>query len=233
MTVLSTARSRARRFTGKRKRVTFKDTPPLPTYLVALVLGPSGCWERSEPGKVPVRTFAAKGKASLLFCGRRIAISGAPAPEDYFGTALTSSASSIRSASPTSRPARWRTRGSHLPRVVLLMDPRRHRSRPKKRVAEVITHELAHQWFGEPRHHAVVGRPVAQRGLRHLDGLQRSSTAEAQWRVWVDFDQGRAARCSSTRCFHPPSESGDEERRSRRRRTSTPSPTRRAGAVLG
>ncbi len=38
------------------------------------------------------------------------------------------------------------------------------------RVASVMTHEIAHQWYGDLGHHGLVGRPVAQRVVRRLHG---------------------------------------------------------------
>jgi puromycin-sensitive aminopeptidase len=68
--VLGNGREVRREARGDRDVVTFSETPPLPTYLVALVAGPmSACAEERVRG-VPVRTWAIPEKADLTAFGQ-------------------------------------------------------------------------------------------------------------------------------------------------------------------
>ena len=77
--------------------------------------------------------------------------------------------------------------------VALLLDPATASLAQKKRVAEVVTHELAHQWFGNL---------VTMKWWDDLWLNEAFATWMAykivdgwrpEWRMWLDFDKGKAA----------------------------------------
>ena len=61
---------------------------------------------------------------------------------------------------------------------LLLVDPEAASQAVRKRVALVIAHELAHQWFGNLVA-MKVGRPVVERRVRDIDGRNSRSGVEA------------------------------------------------------
>ncbi|HEY6101501.1 MAG TPA: M1 family peptidase, partial [Anaeromyxobacter sp.] len=70
---------------GARRRVHFAETPPLPSYLVALVAGRVASHPAMTVRKVPVRTFAQPEKLPLTGFGQDVAVEVLPRLEDYFG----------------------------------------------------------------------------------------------------------------------------------------------------
>ncbi len=68
------------------------------------------------------------------------------------------------------------------------------RSLPARLRRASAAHELAHQWFGDLVTTRVVGRHLAQRGVRDLDGDQDRST---QWKPEWDAPISRVARATS------------------------------------
>ena len=53
---------------------------------------------------------------------------------------------------------------------ILLLDPSISTEQDRQTIFSVAAHEIAHQWFGNLVTMALVGRPLAERGLRLLDG---------------------------------------------------------------
>ena len=59
---------------------------------------------------------------------------------------------------------------------------------------QIGAHEIAHHWFGRSRHSAMVGRHLAQRILRHVDGRQDRKPAATRSNARHDDHQRRAGR---------------------------------------
>jgi puromycin-sensitive aminopeptidase len=89
--------------------------------------------------------------------------------------------------------------------TALLLDPATASLPVRKRIAEVVTHELAHQWFGNW---------VTMRWWDDLWLNESFATWMAykivagwrpEWRIWLDFDQGKAAALGldALRSTHP------------------------------
>jgi puromycin-sensitive aminopeptidase len=178
---------------GALRRVRFGETPPLPTYLVALALGPiAGCAPRIVRG-VPVRTWAVAEKLGLTAFGQEAAVEALPRLEDYFGLPYAFGKLD-QVALPEFEAGAMENAGLVTFReVALLLDPATASLAQRKRVAEVVTHELAHQWFGNL---------VTMRWWDDLWLNEAFATWMAyvivdawrpEWRMWLDFDKGKAA----------------------------------------
>ena len=158
-----------------------------------------------------------------------------PAPRRSRGSRTTSASptrtrSSTWSPCRTSRPARWRTPApSSSARRCCSLDPgdrdaRRAQARRRGDRARARAHVVR-----RPRHHGVVGRPLAERGVRHLDGLPRRRRLEARVAHVARLRARPRRRARARRARqHAPDLRAGAQRRARRPRTSTSSPTRRA-----
>ncbi|KAF1998041.1 hypothetical protein P154DRAFT_536680 [Amniculicola lignicola CBS 123094] len=133
---------------GKRKAVTFSKTPLMSTYLLAFIIGELNYIE-SNSFRVPVRVYAPKdrdiehGRFSLELAARTLEFyektfdSPFPLPKMDMIAIPDFSAGAMEN---------W---GLVTYRVVdLLIDEKTSGAAVKQRVAEVVQHELAHQWFG-------------------------------------------------------------------------------------
>lgn len=133
---------------GKRKAVTFNKTPLMSTYLLAFIVGELKVHEDNS-FRIPVRVFctpdkdinhgkfsAKLGAQTLEFYEKQFA-SGFPLPKMDMVAIPDFSAGAMEN---------W---GLVTYRVVdLLLDENNVSASTKQRVAEVVQHELAHQWFG-------------------------------------------------------------------------------------
>lgn len=126
----------------------FKTTPPLSSYLVALACGKVVAEKAETVRGVPVRTFCSPEKAHLARFGQEVALAVLPRLEDYFG--LPYAFGKVDQIGvPEFEAGAMENAGLITYReVALLLDPKTAALPTKKRVAEIITHELAHQWFG-------------------------------------------------------------------------------------
>ena len=202
---LANGRERRREGLGGREVVTFEETPPIPSYLVALVVGPLASSPEARAGPGPVRTWSVPEKVGLTGFAQEVALSVLPRLEDYFG--LPYGFGKLDQVGvPDFEFGAMENAGLVVYReAALLLDIATAAVAVQKRVAEVITHELAHQWFGNW---------VTMRWWDDLWLNESFATWMAykvvdawrpRWRIWLDFDQGKGAalQLDSLRSTHP------------------------------
>ena len=131
-----------------KKAVTFQKTPPMSTYLVAFIVGDLNYIETKE-FRIPIRVYATPdkdiehGRFSLDLAAKTLAFY-----EDQFDSSFPLPKMDMVAVPDFSAGAmeNW---GLVTYRVVdLLFDEKTSGASTKQRVAEVVQHELAHQWFG-------------------------------------------------------------------------------------
>jgi puromycin-sensitive aminopeptidase len=190
---------------GSRRLVRFAQTPPLPTYLVALVIGPLEAHPPIAVRGVPVRTFAQPQKLALTGFAQDVAGEMLPRLEDYFGVPYAFKKLD-QVALPEFEAGAMENAGLITYReVALLLDPTTASLAQKKRVAEVVTHELAHQWFGNWVTMSWWDDLWLNESFATWMAYKMVDQWKPGWRVWLDFDQGKAAamHLDALRSTHP------------------------------
>lgn len=131
-----------------KKAVKFNTSPLMSTYLVAFVVGKLNCIETNN-FRVPVRVYAPPGqniehgRFSVELAARTLAFY-----EKEFGIDFPLPKMD-QVAIPDFAQGAMENWGLVTYRVVdLLLDEKNSGAATKERVAEVVQHELAHQWFG-------------------------------------------------------------------------------------
>jgi cytosol alanyl aminopeptidase len=138
------------------KRVHFKQTKPLPTYLVALAVGPLDVVETSALPETPARTHAVplrgvatKGKGPLLAHALTTLAPTLAACENYFQIPYPYDKLDVV-AVPDFAPGAMENAGLITFRdSLLLLDKRSADEQQRRAHASVLAHEVAHQWFGD------------------------------------------------------------------------------------
>jgi alanyl aminopeptidase len=136
--------------------VRYAPTPPLPTYLLALAVGPLDVVEhaaipatplRDRP--IPLRGLAARGKGDELAYALQNTAKILVALEEYFGVAYPYDKLDI-AAVPDFAAGAMENPGLITFRETLLLlgDGSSAPEGQKRAYAYVMAHELAHQWFG-------------------------------------------------------------------------------------
>ncbi|MEO8705862.1 MAG: M1 family metallopeptidase, partial [Kofleriaceae bacterium] len=132
------------------KRVELAESKPLPSYLVAYVVGPFEVVDGGLAGrsKTPVRFIIPKGRSGELGYAKQITPRVVAALEDYFDMGYPYGKLDVAVV-----PRFWGT--MEHPGIVAMGQPltlirpdQETRSR-KERYANILAHELAHYWFGD------------------------------------------------------------------------------------
>jgi len=133
---------------GDMRTVTFRKSPPLPSYLLALSTGPLDTVP--IPGlSVPGRVVTTKGKAGLTALAVELAPTLLRGMEEYFGAAYPYEKLDLIGV-PEFWPGAMENPGLiTFAEGVLLVDPAQAGVGDKRRLATTMSHEFAHMWFGD------------------------------------------------------------------------------------
>ncbi|HKA91137.1 MAG TPA: M1 family metallopeptidase [Haliangiales bacterium] len=132
------------------RATTFADTPPLPSYLVAFVVGPFEIVDAGTAGNhgTPLRFIVPRGRAAELGWARQSTPRLVGHLEDYMGMPYPYGKLDVAVV-----PRYWGTM-EHPGIVALgqplsLIKPGEETLQRKQRYATIAVHELAHYWFGD------------------------------------------------------------------------------------
>ncbi len=149
VTALSNTRPKSSKISGSHRVTTFETTPKMSTYLLAFVVGDLVKYESKTKTGVDVTLYACSGQnPDHLAFAADITVKALEFFEDYFGVAYPMTKSD-QVALPEFESAAMENWGLITYREsCLLVDPKSSSIETKQTVAEVICHELSHQWFG-------------------------------------------------------------------------------------
>ncbi|MBN1204373.1 MAG: M1 family metallopeptidase [Myxococcaceae bacterium] len=178
---------------GNLRTVKFQEMDLLSTYLIALVVGPLVGTPEQQVNGVPVRTWALPEKAHLTRFGQDAALAALPRLQEYFG--LPYAYGKVDQVGiPDFEAGAMENAGLITYReVALLLDPATAPLSVQKRVAEVVTHELAHQWFGNWVTMVWWDDLWLNEAFATWMAYKIVDSWRPDWRVWLDFDAGKAA----------------------------------------
>ncbi len=133
---------------GGRKRISYAPTPKMSTYLLAFVIGTFEAVEQTTPEGVTVRVYARPGMQDQLefaldIGGRMLSYYG-----EYFDIPYPLGKLDMIALPDFGAGAMENWGLVTYRETALLLDPTQTALAHKLRVAEVVAHELAHQWFG-------------------------------------------------------------------------------------
>jgi alanyl aminopeptidase len=134
------------------KKVVFAPTRPLPSYLVAIAVGPFDFVDAGRAGKnrIPVRIVTPKGKAAQAKYAAEVTATIVDRLESYFGVPFPfekcdNVAIPLTFGFGAMENAAMVTYAQNL----ILSDPAIDTEQRQRTYAGVAAHELAHQWFGD------------------------------------------------------------------------------------
>jgi aminopeptidase N len=128
--------------------VHFAKTPKMSTYLVAIVVGEFENVQGSADG-IPIRVWTTPGKKALASFALADAEQCMKFYNNYFGIKYPYGKLDLIGLPDFAAGAMENTAAITFREVVLLLNEKTATEGTKKEVAEVIDHEMAHQWFGD------------------------------------------------------------------------------------
>jgi puromycin-sensitive aminopeptidase len=134
---------------GGARRVRFADTIPMSSYLVAFVVGPLVATDPVDVGGVEVRVVHIPGKEALTGFALEVAAHALEFFTEWFGIEYPGQKLDLLAIPDFAFGAMENLGCVTFREAVLLVDPARASRLELERVADVISHEIAHMWFGD------------------------------------------------------------------------------------
>jgi puromycin-sensitive aminopeptidase len=173
--------------------IEFAETRLLSSYLIALVVGKLASSAVTTVRNVPIRTWAVPSKIHLAGFGQECAAAVLPLLEDYFAVPYPFGKLD-QIGIPDFEAGAMENAGAITYREVLLLsDPKTGSLALKKRVAEVITHELSHQWFGNLVTMVWWDDLWLNEAFATWMAYKIVDQWRPEWRVFVEFEGGKAS----------------------------------------
>jgi len=189
---------------GKR-RIRFAPTPVLSSYLIALALGDLVSSEPRTASNIPIRTWAVPAKRALTTFAQEAAAAVLPKLEAYFGLPYPFGKLDQLGIPDFEAGAMENAGCITFREVALLLDPATAPLAVQKRVAEVITHELAHQWFGNLVTMVWWDDLWLNEAFATWMAFKIVADWRPEWRIWMDFEvaKGSALVLDAMQSAHP------------------------------
>src|SRR5688572_7423016 len=127
--------------------VTFATTPKMSTYLVAMIVGDFVCRSAIADG-IPIRACSTPDKVGLTQFALEATAQQLSFYNNYFGIRYPFGKLDIIAVPDFAAGAMENAGAITFRERLLLVDPERASLGVRKSVASIISHEIAHQWFG-------------------------------------------------------------------------------------
>ena len=146
-TAISNMPIKTKKKTGNKTTYNFQKTPLVSTYLIYLGVGEFE-YLTGKAGKIQIRVVTTKGNTSRgkfsLELGKKLLTSY----EKYFGIKFPLPKLDLIAVPDFAAGAMENWGAITFRETILLYDPKTSSTRTKQFIAEVISHEIAHMWFG-------------------------------------------------------------------------------------
>src|SRR5262245_51104174 len=133
---------------GAMRKVEFATTKPLPSYLIAIAVGPFDTVPIQGMG-VPGRVVTVKGASGMAAEAAKVTPAIVKSLEKYFGRPYPYEKLDLIAAPEFLYGAMENAGAIVFADRRLLLDPRSVDPDQRRRTVSVIAHEIAHQWFGD------------------------------------------------------------------------------------
>ena len=176
-----------------KKEVVFADTIKMSTYLVAFIVGE---FEASEPvyiGDTPLRVWAVPGKQHLTPFGRAIGAASLQFFSDYYGRPYPGDKLDLIAIPDFAAGAMENLGAITFRETALLIDENTAARSELERVADVVSHENAHMWFGDLVTMRWWNGLWLNEAFATFMEMMAVDDWKPEWQRWTSFAVSRAA----------------------------------------
>ena len=193
---------------GGKRRVRFAASPKMSTYLLAFAVGEFESIEGKTKDGMAVRVFSTPGHNELCRFSLETAIRGLEYFGEYYGIPYRSALPKLDLlAIPDFEYGAMENWGAITFReTAIFVDPKTSSIPQRRRVAEVVLHELAHQWFGNLVTPEWWSFLWLNESFATYMAYKASDALFPEWRIWEEYlaqitSAGRSL--DSLRTSHP------------------------------
>ncbi len=174
-----------------RRRVVFADTIPMSTYLVALAAGPLERSRTIDVDGVAVTVVHVPGKAHLADFALEAAEHALRYFTDWFGIPYPGTKLDLLAIPDFAFGAMENLGAVTFRESVLLVDPSTASRAELERVATVVSHEIAHMWFGDLVTMKWWNSLWLNEAFATLMEVSCADHFRPQWEMWSGFARER------------------------------------------
>lgn len=175
------------------KLVSFKDTIPMSTYLVALIVGPLEASEVRIGANVPIRIISKPNQSHLTQYAQNIAVHALEFFTNWFSIPYPGEKLDLIAIPDFAFGAMENLGAVTFRETLLLVDPDKS-SRPElERIVDVICHEIAHMWFGDLVTMKWWNGLWLNEAFATFMELLATDAYNPDWKRWVSFGLSKGA----------------------------------------
>ncbi|KAM1021901.1 hypothetical protein ACFX2J_042737 [Malus domestica] len=172
---------------GHLKTVSYAETPIMSTYLVAVVVGLFDYVEDHTSDGVKVRVYCQVGKADQGKFALHVAVKTLELYKDYFAVPYLLPKLDMIAIPDFSSGAMENYGLVTYRETALLFDEKHSAAANKQRVATVVAHELAHQWFGNLVTMEWWTHLWLNEGFATWVSYLATDSLFPEWKIWTQF----------------------------------------------
>ncbi len=187
---------------GGGRRVRFADTIPMSTYLVAFVIGPLQATAPVDVDGTPVRVVHVPGKADLAGYALEVAAHALRFFADWFAIPYPADKLDLVAIPDFAFGAMENLGCVTFRETALLVDPARASRVELERIADVISHEIAHMWFGDLVTMKWWNGIWLNEAFATLMELLCVDHFRPEWQRWVSFGMERDVALATDALHH-------------------------------
>ena len=188
------------------KTVRFQQTPVMSTYLVAFVVGDLTRVERQAAGGTLVRVWATRGKEEQCRYALDVSVDLLSYFNDYFGIPYPLPKLDHLAIPDFAAGAMENWGAITYREIALLVDADNSSLAAKQRVAAIVSHEMAHMWFGDLVTMAWWDDLWLNESFASWMGDKAVDRLFPEWEIWTQFvsnDTNRGLSLDGLSSSHP------------------------------
>ncbi len=172
---------------GGLKQVDYEITPVMPTYLVAFIVADLEYVESTDKNGVLIRVYTMPGKKEQGRFALKVALHALPYFSEWFGIPYALPKCDMVALPDFASGAMENWGLVTYRETALLVDPVHSSAAARQRVAEVVDHELAHQWFGNLVTMRWWTDLWLNEGFASYMGPKAVHDQFPEWKIWDQF----------------------------------------------